>query len=202
MSTLPEVPTETASALLLLGESHAFGLVAGRCSAAQAAGIRRLREEKLYKPFAPDWRDFCPRYLKMSASNADRIIRLLEEFGPGYFEVAQLTRVSPETYREIQPAVKDGALHFEGEAIQLHPENARQVATAIAQMRKNPPKKAPRQLDTHEKLALIDRQCSAIIKQLEEISQKERCGENWLQFTATVSRMRSALARIEAENGL
>ena len=32
-----------------LGQSHTFGLVAGRCSAAQAHGIRKLREEKLYK---------------------------------------------------------------------------------------------------------------------------------------------------------
>jgi hypothetical protein len=35
-----------------LGQSHTFGLVAGRCSAAQAQGLRQLRESKLYKAAA------------------------------------------------------------------------------------------------------------------------------------------------------
>ena len=55
-----------------LGQNHAFGLIAGRCPAAQAAGLRRLREEKLYKRCAENWRDFCPQYLKMSRSEVDR----------------------------------------------------------------------------------------------------------------------------------
>jgi hypothetical protein len=203
VSSQTDISAETAAALLLVGESHAFGLVAGRCSAAQAAGIRRLREEKLYKPLASDWREFCTNYLKMTGSNADRIIRLLEEFGPGYFEVSQLIRITPETYRLIEPSVKDNALRFDGEAIQLRPENARKVAGAIAEMRKAAAgAKQPRPLDTHKKLAQIDRQCSAIVKDLQEISSKERDGENWLQFTATVSRIQAALARIAAENGL
>jgi hypothetical protein len=31
---------------------------------------------------------------------------------------------------------------------------------------------------------------------------KERCGENWLQFTAILQRLLAALDRIERENGL
>ena len=57
--------------------------------------------------------------LKISGSEADKIIRLWEEFGASYFELAQLIRISPEGYRAIEPAVKDGALHHEGEAIEL-----------------------------------------------------------------------------------
>src|SRR5258708_30810735 len=90
---------------ILLGQNHALGVVAGRCSAAQASAIRRLREERHYERATLRWKEFCPRYLNMSDSQANRIVALLDEFGPGYFTLAQLTRVSPETFRAIAPAV-------------------------------------------------------------------------------------------------
>ena len=34
---------------MLLGQNEAFGFLGGRCSAAQAKSIRRLRNQKLYK---------------------------------------------------------------------------------------------------------------------------------------------------------
>ena len=105
-----------------LGQSHTFGFVAGRCSAAQAQGIRRLREQKVYKRCCEKWEDFCPRYLKMCRAEADRIIRLLDEFGPAYFELSQVTRMSPVIFRAIAPAVSDGVLHHNGEAIELTAE--------------------------------------------------------------------------------
>jgi len=49
-----------------LGQTHAFGLIAGRCSAAQAEGLRRLREDKLYKRLAETWDEFCRTYLQIS----------------------------------------------------------------------------------------------------------------------------------------
>src|SRR5579871_3514858 len=51
---------------VVLGQSLAFGLVAGRCSAAQAQALRRLREERLYKRCTEAWLEFCPKYLKIS----------------------------------------------------------------------------------------------------------------------------------------
>ena len=53
--------------------------------------------EKKYQKCAPTWKEFCPKFLKMTSNHADRIIRLWQEFGAGYFELAQLTRVSAET---------------------------------------------------------------------------------------------------------
>ena len=41
----------------------------------------------------------------------------------------------------------------------------------------------------------------ALVAELAEISRQERRGENWLPFTAVLSRMSSALGRLEAENG-
>ncbi len=115
---------------MVLGQNQAFGFLAGRCSAAQADTIRRLRNEKLYKRVTEHWREFCPEYLKMSGAQADSIIRLWEEFGAGYFEIAQLTRVSPETYRALAPAVDNGVLNLNGEQIELTIENSRKVAAA------------------------------------------------------------------------
>src|SRR4051794_24984919 len=93
-----------------LGQTHAFGVMAGRCSAGQAEGLRRVREDKLYLQCEPIWKEFCPKYLGMSSSQADRIISNLEEFGLRFFQLSQLTRVSPETYRAIAPAVQDNAI--------------------------------------------------------------------------------------------
>src|SRR4051812_29211684 len=129
---------------IALGQQHAFAIVAGRCSAAQAETLRRIREEKAYLKCSPLWREFCPKYLGMSSSQADRIIHLLDEFGPKYFSVAQVTRISAEVYRAIAPAVQDGVLEFKGETIELAPENVRAVTAAVAGLRRGAPvKKKP-----------------------------------------------------------
>jgi hypothetical protein len=67
-------------------------------------------------------------------------IKLLEEFGPRYFELSQLTRVSPETYRAIAPVIENGVLRFNCEEIPLNAENSRKVAAAVAEMRSSIPK--------------------------------------------------------------
>ena len=46
----------------VLGERRAFGSVAGRCSAAEVACLRRIRDEKLYKTRCEDWGQFCTQY--------------------------------------------------------------------------------------------------------------------------------------------
>lgn len=71
----------------------------------------------------------------MSRSQADHLIQLLEEFGPDYFELTQLTRIATEAYRAIAPAVKDGHIHWQSEAIALLPVNSERVAAAVAGVR-------------------------------------------------------------------
>jgi hypothetical protein len=190
-----------------LGQNQAFSLVAGRCSAAQAATLLRLRQEKKYLQCAPTWREFCPKYLKISGSEADRIIRLWEEFGASYFELAQLIRISPEGYRAIQPAVKDGALHHGGEAIGFDTENSRKLAAAAAELRGVGPRrkrtaKPPRHREIHDRIADLDRRGTGMVLEFQEIGRKERSGENWILFARALTRVRSELARVERENGL
>src|SRR6185369_10794824 len=103
----------------ILGTRRAFSSVAGRCSAADAACLRRLRDEKLFAARTATWDEFCPKFLGMSRANANRVIGYLDEFGPDYFELAQLTRINPTEFRAIAANIKYKAVHWEGEAIAL-----------------------------------------------------------------------------------
>jgi len=216
--SLGELPAESAALLevgVALGQNHAFGLIAGRCSAAQAEGLHRLREEKLYKRCTEKWDDFCPRFLKISRAAADRTIRLWEEFGAAYFELSQLTRVSPETFRAIAPATQDGALHYQGEAIELNSENSRRVAAVVAELRSALPKQAaePRSLmrelqglcheaDLRVRIEKLNECGTALVAEFEKISSDEGLGPARMLWNSALANIRSELGRVAAENGL
>jgi hypothetical protein len=85
----------------ILGRRRAFSRVAGRCSASDVACIRRIRNEKLFLQRTTSWEEFCPQYLGMSKQHANRIIRMLDELGSGYFELAQLAQISPDEFRRL-----------------------------------------------------------------------------------------------------
>lgn len=130
-----------------LGQAHAFASVSGRCTAAQAESLRRLRDEKHYQRLGLTWEAFCVGYLRTSRPQADRIIALLNEFGPNYFELSQLTRLSASAYRELESHVKDGSIEVYGEAVELIPQNAQKVARAVAALRAEKAEAGPRPLD-------------------------------------------------------
>ena len=185
---------------MLLGQNQAFGFLAGRCSAAQAEGIRRLRNEKLYKRVTEDWKAFCPQYLKMSGTQADYIIRLWEEFGAGYFEVAQLTRVSPETYRALEPTVNEGVLSLNGERIELTVQNSRKVAAAVSEIRRSlPSKKAEPELGVDERIRRLDRLCTNVIDEFTAIPRGS--DERTRIFKSALVRLHAALTQIRNEFG-
>jgi hypothetical protein len=105
-----------------LSQSHAFGLVAGRSSAAHAQAIRRMREEKLSRQWCERWEDFCPTYLNLSRAEADRVVRLLDEFGPS---------------RAIAPAVSDGELHRKRRSNSDPEQDSRMKANTDSAIRPN-----------------------------------------------------------------
>ena len=145
------LPADVANMLdlgAILGQNHAFGLMSGRCAAAQAEALRRMRDGKQYLGLGLTWEAFCVGYLRMSRSQADRIIALLDEFGPQYFELSQLTRVSASTYRELESSVKNGVLEVYGEPVELIPQNAHKVARAVAALRAEKAQAGPRPLDS------------------------------------------------------
>lgn len=131
----PQVPIDPGLDLgRVLGQRRAFGAVAGRCSAAHAHLLRRIRDEKLYLPIAPSWRRFCGAYLAITCRHADRLIALLNRFGPTYFEISQLVGISPRQYLQIEPVIREHSVLVNGEAVSLIPENAPKVLEAVGQL--------------------------------------------------------------------
>lgn len=118
-----------------LGRREAFAQLAGRCSAADAECIRRMREERQYRELGMNWEQFCKRKLGISRRGADLIIAQLNEFGPAYFLLAQVARVTPEEYRRISGSVRGQALLHAGEEIPIEAENAGRLAAAIEELR-------------------------------------------------------------------
>jgi hypothetical protein len=176
----------------LLGRREAFSVVAGRCTAAEAAQLREIRDKKLYLERAADWAEFCAQDLHMSKDSANRMIRNLEEFGPTYFVLAQLTQVSPTTYRAIAPSIHDEKLHHNGEAIALIPENAEKVAAAVAELRKTVTVKAPP--PDEDVATMVARECSELAGKIELTMPIMRYRE---QLRAAVYELRDRINRIE-----
>jgi hypothetical protein len=122
---------------VLLGRRQAFALVAGRCSAADAECIREVRRDKRYRVLKMTWDQFCEERLGVTSVTANKIVRQLEEFGPEFFTLAQLTRVTPEEYRRLKVAVRGHKLLHAGEEIPIEAENGPRLAAAIDELRQS-----------------------------------------------------------------
>ena len=119
---------------IMLGQRRAFGLVAGRCSAAQAECLRKVRDEKTYLKFATTWDESCVRQLKISKRTADRAIALLKKHGTLYFETAALTGITPAEFERIEQAIQRDGIHAGSDVIALIPENAARAVDAVARL--------------------------------------------------------------------
>ena len=136
------LPPQPDSGLLdlgeMLGRHNTFAALAGRCSASQAACLRKIRDERSYRATGLGWRQFCSQRLGMARAHADQLIRNLNEFGPAYFELAQIVRISPATFRKIAGAVSPEGLAIEGEIVPIRPENAQRISDAVEALRGKP----------------------------------------------------------------
>lgn len=119
-----------------LGRRQAFALVAGRCSAADAQCLRELRESKKYKLAGLTWEECCKQRAGIGRSTADEIIKNLDEFGPDYFLIAQVTGISAKEYRRIGDSVSNHALLHSGEEIPVTVENAPRLIAAVEALRR------------------------------------------------------------------
>jgi hypothetical protein len=180
-----------------VGQNQTLGVIAARCTAAQAETLARLRKEKLYKRVSEHWRDFCPEYLNMSGAQADRIVHLYGEFGPTYFELAQLTRVSAETYRVIAPAITNGVLTLDGEEIALTLENSRRVAVAVAKARRT---RTPPAISGDEHLARLTQRYNTLSDEFNSIPLESRTA--FEEFGAAMGQLCTALNTIRQQFGL
>jgi hypothetical protein len=190
--------TQEVNLGVLIGRRQAFSSVAARCTAAEVVQMKEIHDTKAYLRLAEDWESFCPEFLQMSHDKANKQIQLLENFGPTYFEVAQLTRISPETYRAIAPAIQDQKLHHNGEAIALIPENAEKVGAAVREMRKTvtvkrgkaaPPAASPA---PENPVSEMNRRCSRLAMELDSM-RKTNAGA----VRAAILVLRMRLSEIE-----
>ena len=85
----------------LLGRRQAFSIIAARCTAADAAALRDIRDARAYRSRSASFEEFCSKHLGISERHANRLIHYLKDFGPEYFELAQLTGISAAEYRAI-----------------------------------------------------------------------------------------------------
>ena len=114
-----------------VGKSQAFAIVANRASAAQAESLRRIHESRAYEGLGLSWEQFCECHVGISHSYAYKLIQRLAEFGPAYFKLTQLARISPESYRAISPAVSTEGIEIDGALLPFTPENAETIRQAI-----------------------------------------------------------------------
>ncbi len=182
----------------MLGRRQAFGSIAGRCSAADAECLRRMRDQKLYRSRATSWNGFCPKFLGMTSRHANRIVRQLEEFGPSYFELAQLTRITPGEFRAIAPTVRDHHLHSHGEAIALIPENAEKVAAAVAELHR--PTQSFRK--GNDRLPVVDRRCEQALAEIRQLVREKPRGVDKLLLRSTIQLTIVTLRALDLEMGL
>jgi len=151
-----------------LGRRDAFAAIAGRCSAAEAESLRRVRDSKLYRNLGLTWDEFCRTRLGTSRQHIDRTLRLLDEFGPQYFHMAQLAHVTVEEYRAIAPHVGPDGVRVGDAVIALIPENNEQVSAAVGELIRQRKAEAPLTVST-KKFAPLS--AEAVLKGLESAQQ-------------------------------
>ncbi len=171
---ISNTPSGSMEVAKLLGARQAFGLVAGRCSAADAAILRDIRENKKFLTFAPNWGEFCAKHLHLSKSHANYLIRQLNELGPAYFTLAQLTRITPDEFRALGPAVQGNALEFRGEAIALIEENAGRLTEAVGALRQTAEPEEPDAPVRTPSGKKLDRIQKTVVKSLQSLEQLAR----------------------------
>jgi hypothetical protein len=136
---IPNEPTSKPATPLDLGawigKTQAFGLIANRCSAAEAECLQHIRETRAYESLNLSWEEFCAQHVGIARSWADDLIRRLQEFGPGYFQLARITSVSAESYRLLAPSIGEKGIELDGQTIALTPENAPRIRRAILDLR-------------------------------------------------------------------
>jgi hypothetical protein len=120
---------------IMLGQRRTLGLIAGRCSAAQAACMRKMRDEKVYARLGHTWDEYCEKRLKMNRRTVDRIIALERELGAMFFEAAAVTGITAPEYRRIAFAFQADGIHAGGEVIALIPENSERAIEAVAKLK-------------------------------------------------------------------
>jgi hypothetical protein len=118
-----------------LGRREAFGMIAGRCSAADVECLRQIRESKRYLDMSRNWDDFCRVHLNSSRHRIDNAIRQLEDHGPQFFHATEHLRLTEAEYCAIKDHVTETGLLLEGETLLWNQENGQRITEALGKLR-------------------------------------------------------------------
>jgi hypothetical protein len=131
MEEITQTPESWLDMGAWIGRLQAFGIVANKCSAAQALSLKRIKESADYKKLGLTWDGLCERYLAISSRQADRLIEQYDEFGEAYFRLSNLACISPENYRQFSPSVTGNCIEIDGEKVAIVPENGDRIRAFI-----------------------------------------------------------------------
>jgi hypothetical protein len=186
-----------------VGRRQAFGLIASKCSAADAECLKRIRETRQYKFIAETWDEFCPHYLGLSRVHADRIIQQLEEFGTAYFELSQIVRIAPDAYRDISNAVTDHVIEYHGEKIPISKENGPRIAEVVRLLRRQHAEtdlqpSGTQQVNLPKSLRALRKRLDACFTELEVIGNRRLTVDDQADFVTLIERSLERLALLHA----
>ena len=100
---------------------------------------RQIRNRK--KTLGLCWTEICSE-LAINRRQADRWVRLYNEFGPSYFHISHIIRISPANYRSIAPFIDGDTILIGGENVAINAENATRIR-AFVRFVLNPPVVTP-----------------------------------------------------------
>lgn len=118
-----------------IGRGQAFGAIASKCAAAQAEALAMILESGAYKLTGRNWDQFCVEYAGLSPQRVGEIIRNLKDYGAVYYQLKEVIRISPETFRQLMPKIQDEKIEISGEWVPIVPENAALIRDAVNRLR-------------------------------------------------------------------
>jgi hypothetical protein len=187
-----EDPSQVFDLGTWLGRKQAFGLMAGKCSAADAECLRTIRDHKLYRSLRISWKQFCQERIGISQPVVDKIIHQLEEFGPAFFQLAGVMRITADEYRVIAASVSHEGVLCNGERIPITVENAPRLTRAVGSLRNSAALPAPQQAadDAGRVMARAEKLLRIAVAELAKLqtSQLDTCDRTRLQSAAGSAR--------------
>jgi hypothetical protein len=176
-----------------MGRREAFGLVAGRCSAAEIQILSQIREQKLYESLTCNWEEFCALHLHAVRRSVDREISYLHKHGPAFFTVRQLTHISVKEYESIAGHITDQGVNLDGAVVALHSDNTSQVAAAVEELLKRAEPATHKAAPNPEPLDALLKQCRTVAETLQSFDANIDAAQR-VELGAAVARIRTAAA--------
>ena len=180
-----------------LGRREAFGLIAGRCSAAEIEAIRQIRDEQLYQDWNCSWDECCTLHLHASRRSVERELGYLRKYGPAFFTVRQLTHLTVKEYESIAGHITEQGVNLDGALIAVNADNNHQLAAAVEELLKRAEPRQPKTAPEPVAIDAVVKRCRTIAEQLQSLNGDLDAAQR-LELASAVAEIRSAAAGLGA----